>query len=284
MVSRLPVTQSRKTGYSPAPITMSEKQRIAACIEYCGVNYSGWQYQDNAPSVQDQVENAIAQVANEKIRVVAAGRTDTGVHGIGQIVHFDTHSIRPRNAWKRGVNTHLPDDISLLWTHAVDESFHARFSALERSYRYVIFNRDVSSSYLHGRVTWHYVPLAVELMQQAATALIGQHDFSAFRAAGCQSKNPVKEVSQVMINQSGPWIWLDISADGFLHHMVRNIVGTLFRIGERLESVEWMGKILAARERKHAGMTAPADGLYFVGVEYEPRFNLPPSPSVCRFW
>jgi tRNA pseudouridine38-40 synthase len=263
---------------------MSANKRITACIEYCGVNYSGWQYQANAASVQDQVEKAIARVANEKIRVIAAGRTDTGVHGIGQIIHFDTHSIRHQHAWKRGVNTHLPNDISLLWTHPVDELFHARFSALGRSYRYVILNRDVSPSYLHGRVTWHYMPLAVELMQEAATALIGQHDFSAFRAAGCQSKNPVKEIRQVEINQSGPWIWIDISADGFLHHMVRNIVGALFRIGEKQEPVEWLGEVLAESDRKHAGTTAAADGLYFVGVEYDLRFNLPPSPPACRFW
>ena len=263
---------------------MHKTQRIAACIEYCGVNYCGWQYQDNAASVQAQVEKAVSRVADEAIRVIAAGRTDTGVHGIGQVIHFDTRSRRERHAWMRGVNTCLPDDISLLWAQPVEDDFHARFGALERSYRYVILNRAVRPSYLHGRVAWHYAPLAVAAMQRAAEALVGRHDFSAFRAAACQSKDPHKELRRIRVSQSGPWIWIDLSADGFLHHMVRNIAGALMRIGEGREAVEWAGELLASRDRTRAGVTAPAAGLYFVGVKYARRFALPPPPDPCRFW
>ena len=258
--------------------------RIAACVEYCGVNYCGWQYQDNAASVQAQVESALSRVADESIRVIAAGRTDTGVHGGGQVIHFDTRARRSRHAWMRGVNTHLPDDISLLWTQPVDDDFHARFSALERSYRYVILNRDAAPSYLHGRVAWRPVALDVERMQQAAAALVGRHDFSAFRAAGCQSKSPERRVRRLRVNRAGAWVWIDISADGFLHHMVRNIAGTLLRIGEGREAVEWARRVLESRDRKRAGATAGAAGLYFARVKYPPRFNLPPPPAPCRFW
>lgn len=260
------------------------KQRFAAGIEYCGIHYCGWQYQTNADSIQARVEAALSRVADEPIRVIAAGRTDTGVHGIGQVIHFDTRSERDGHAWLRGVNTHLPEDISLLWTQPVTDAFHARFGALARSYRYVILNREVSPSWLHGRVAWHYAPLAVESMQQAAGALVGRHDFSAFRAAGCQSKDPQKEVRSLTIHQSGPWLWIDIRADGFLHHMVRNIAGTLMRIGEGREAVNWAGRLLESRDRTRAGVTAPAAGLYFTGVQYEERFALPPPPGPCRFW
>lgn len=263
---------------------MNKSQRIAACIEYCGVNYCGWQYQNDAASVQDQVEKALGRVADQDIRVIAAGRTDTGVHSSGQVIHFDVQNPRSSQAWLRGVNTYLPDDISLIWTHLVDDTFHARFSAKQRSYRYVILNRAVSPSYLHGRVAWHYAPLAIDRMQQAATALCGQHDFSAFRAASCQSKNPQKEVRHIQIEHRDPWLWLDISADGFLHHMVRNIVGTLLRIGEGKETVEWAGELLAGRRRELAAATAVPDGLYFTEVQYEPHFNLPPPPNPCQFW
>ncbi len=263
---------------------MPTPQRIAAGVEYCGVHYCGWQYQDNAASVQARVENAISRVADEGVRVIAAGRTDTGVHGLGQVIHFDTRSVREGRAWLRGVNTHLPDDISLLWAQPVADDFHARFGALERSYRYVILNRAVGPSYLHGRVAWHYAPLAVAQMREAAGALLGRHDFSAFRAAGCQAKDPHRTVRELTVNQRGPWLWMDIRADGFLHHMVRNIAGTLLRIGEGREAAQWAGQLLAGGDRTQAGATAPAAGLYFTGVRYEARFALPPPPDPCRFW
>lgn len=259
-------------------------QRIAAGVEYCGANYSGWQYQDNADSIQQRVETAFSRVADETIRVIAAGRTDSGVHGLGQVIHFDAPHARPNHAWVRGANSHLPDDISILWAQPVADDFHARFRAIERNYRYVILNRTVRPSYLHARVAWHYSPLAAAAMQTAAQALCGRHDFSAFRAAGCQAKNPHKEIRRINIAQNGAWIWLDIVADGFLHHMVRNIAGTLMRIGEGKESVEWAGELLATRDRSRAGITAPAAGLYFVGVKYPPQFALPQPPDACRFW
>jgi len=258
--------------------------RIAACVEYCGVNYCGWQRQSHSPSIQQEVERAFSKVGNETIKVVNAGRTDTGVHGIGQVIHFDTRSERTQNEWLRGVNTFLPDDISLIWTHPVENDFHARYSAKRRSYRYIILNRKVSPSYLNGRVTWYHGPLDLCLMQRAAKDLVGRHDFNAYRAAGCQSKNPVKEVFKLNLDQSGQWIWLDITADGFLHHMVRNIAGVLLRIGARLESVHWARHVLDSRDRKLGGVTAGADGLYFVSVEYDERYGLPSPPDVCRFW
>ena len=258
--------------------------RIAACIEYCGANYFGWQRQKHAVSVQETLEKAISRVANEQITVIVAGRTDTGVHGIGQIVHFDTSSQRSNFEWLRGVNTYLPDDISLIWTHIVSDGFHARFSALSRSYRYVILNRSISPSYLSSRVTWHRSPLDATLMQSAAQYLLGTHDFRALRAAGCQSKDPVKTVTSISINQSGPWIWLDITANGFLQHMIRNIIGVLGRIGEGTEPVSWMKQVLESRDRTQGGITAPPDGLYFVSVEYDSEFQLPEPPDVCRFW
>lgn len=258
--------------------------RLAACVEYCGRNYCGWQRQTHSPSIQQEVEQALSKIADESITVVNAGRTDSGVHGIGQVIHFDTNRARTQNEWLRGVNTYLPNDISLVWTHPVESSFHARFAAKQRRYRYVILNRPISPSYLHGLVTWHVARLDLFLMQRAAKDLIGRHDFSAYRAASCQSKNPLKEIYQLTLQQSGQWIWVDITADGFLHHMVRNIVGVLMRIGERLESVHWAQQILDSRERKQGGITAPPDGLYFASVDYDDKFGLPNPPEGCRFW
>ena len=265
-------------------MALKTQQRIAACIEYCGAQYSGWQYQTNAPSVQARVEEALSRVADEPIRVTAAGRTDAGVHGGGQVIHFDTRARRAGHDWFRGVNTHLPDDISLLWTQTVDDTFHARFGASERSYRYVILNRDAAPATLHGRVAWHPLTLDVEPMQQAAESLIGRHDFSAFRAAGCQSKSAERRVKRLRLGRKGAWVWLDISADGFLLRMVRNIAGTLVRIGEGRASVGWAGEVLASRDRRRAAATAPAAGLYLTRGKYPPRHRLPPPPAPCRFW
>ena len=258
--------------------------RVAACIEYCGKNYYGWQRQKNAVSVQAVVEAAVSKVANESIRIIAAGRTDTGVHSIGQIVHFDTNSERTRFEWTRGVNRYLPDDVSLVWTHSVSDAFHARFGAKKRAYRYILLNREISPSYLHGLVTWHRAPLNVQRMRKASQCLVGVHDFSAFRASGCQSKNPVKNVEFMSFEQNENWIWMDITADGFLHHMIRNIMGVLIRIGEGLEAVEWAVEVLESKEREKGGVTAPPDGLYFASARYDAQFNLPETPELCRFW
>lgn len=259
-------------------------RRIAACLEYCGVGYCGWQRQKHVASVQAAVEAAVSRVANQSVDVIVAGRTDSGVHAVGQIVHFDTSGCRSDYQWVRGVNTYLPNDISMLWVHSVNQDFHARFSARQRSYRYILLNRPVRPGCLHGRVTWHRTPLNLELMQEAAKQLVGKHDFSAFRAAGCQSRNPVKQVNYIALDQVGPWIWLDICSDGFLHHMIRNIVGVLTRIGEGLEPVQWAGQVLDSRDRKTGSITAPADGLYFLCAEYDAKYNLPEPPEVCRFW
>lgn len=267
-------------------------QRVAAGVEYCGVGYCGWQVQRGVDSVQGRVEEAVGRVAGvagvggEGVRVVCAGRTDTGVHGIGQVIHFDVGRARAMQAWVRGVNSYLPDDISLVWAREVGGDFHARFSAVQRRYRYVILNRGVSPSYLHGRVGWHYVPLEVGRMQEAAGALVGEHDFSAFRAAGCQAKSARRTVSEVCVERCGDWVWVDISADGFLQRMVRNIVGALVRVGEGREAVGWLGELLRERQRAQdcGAASAPAAGLYLTGVEYEARFGLPQPPSACRFW
>ncbi len=259
-------------------------QRYAACIEYCGMRYAGWQRQKHAPTVQEAVERAIGRVADHPVTVIAAGRTDSGVHGIGQVLHFDTPNRREAVSWLRGVNTWLPDDISLIWTRPVGDEFHARFGAIERRYRYVICNREVSPSYLHGRVTWFRWPLDIERMRAAATSLLGRHDFSAYRAAGCQSKNPVKDLRRLEIDQCGQWIWFDVAADGFLHHMVRNLVGVLVAIGQGEAPVSRAREVLDSRDRREGGVTFPPDGLYFAAVDYAPEFELPAPPPVCRFW
>ena len=258
--------------------------RIACCIEYAGAGYHGWQRQGHASSVQAEVERALATVADREIAVTAAGRTDTGVHASAQIAHFDTDASRPDHGWLRGANTHLPEDIRLAWVKPVSDDFHARFGALERSYRYVICNRSVAPAILARRVTWHRTSLDPEPMAEAARQLEGTHDFSAFRASGCQNKDPVKTVHQLELQHAPGWIWLDIRASGFLHHMVRNIVGTLLRIGEGLESPQWMGQVLAGRDRTLAGITADPDGLYFTGARYAPAFELPDLPPAPRFW
>ncbi len=259
-------------------------QRFAGCVEYRGSRYHGWQRQHHAISVQEIVENAIGRVANERITISPAGRTDTGVHAIGQVFHFDSSAIRQEFEWLRGTNTYLPSDISLHWVRPVVDEFHARYSALSRSYRYVILNRRVSPGYLDGLVTWHKDSLDTRLMQEGCRYFFGTHNFNAFRSSKCQNKNPVKTITWIDIARSGDWIWLDITANGFLHHMVRNIAGTLFEIGLGEQKPEWVGELLESRDRSKAGITAPADGLYFTNVTYHEKFTLPEPPEICRFW
>ena len=259
-------------------------QRFAGCVEYRGSRYHGWQRQHHAISVQEMVEKAIGRVANERITISPAGRTDTGVHAIGQVFHFDSTAIRQEFEWLRGTNTYLPSDISLHWVRPVVDEFHARYSALSRSYRYVILNRRVSPGYLDGLVTWHKDSLDTLLMQEGCRYFFGTHNFNAFRSSKCQNKNPVKTITWIDIARSGDWIWLDITANGFLHHMVRNIAGTLFEIGLGEQKPEWVGELLESRDRSKAGITAPADGLYFTNVTYHEKFTLPEPPEICRFW
>jgi tRNA pseudouridine38-40 synthase len=244
--------------------------RIALGVEYDGTAYNGWQRQRTGRGVQERLEAALSEVANESIEVVCAGRTDTGVHASGQVVHFDTSSERSERSWLLGANTNLPDDISVTWVARVGADFHARYSATSRSYRYRILNRLQRSALHRHRAWWIHVPLDVEAMSEAARPLIGEHDFSGFRAAGCQSTTPVREITSLEIARNGDWITIDVTANAFLQHMVRNITGTLVAVGKGDEPPGWVADVLAGRDRTAGGMAAPPHGLTLVSVEYPP--------------
>lgn len=248
---------------------------LAIGIEYQGTAYCGWQRQRHCESVQQHLESALSEIANEPIELNCAGRTDTGVHAIGQVAHFVTSAERPDKAWVQGVNTKLPRDIRVVWAKPMTDDFHARFSAVARQYRYVIFNRSVHSAILAHRVTWESWPLDEQKMHQAAQALIGERDFSSFRAAGCQAAHARREVQWIEASRRGDFVFVDIRANAFLHHMVRNIVGTLLEVGRGEKPVTWVTDLLAKQDRTQAGMTAPADGLYFVNAFYPEAFELP---------
>ena len=249
--------------------------RWALGIEYNGARFSGWQSQVGVPTVQDAVERALSQVANEPIRVIAAGRTDAGVHAHGQVVHFDTTQSRGSEAFTRGVNTCLSADVSILWAHPVPEDFHARFSALGRTYRYIILNRRARPGLWASRVTFDYRPLDERRMQEAAGALLGQHDFTSFRASQCQAKSPVRTLRRLVIERSGAFVILTVEADAFLHHMVRNIGGVLCAIGAGEQPVSWAEWVLKARDRAVGGLTATPDGLYLYAVQYPDHYKVP---------
>lgn len=253
--------------------------RIALGIEYDGTAYSGWQRQRHGSGVQERLEIALSRVADEPVEVVCAGRTDAGVHAAGQVVHFDTASRRNDRGWLLGANTNLPDDISVTWVRPVDAGFHARFSATARRYRYLILNRLQRSALYRHRAWWVHEPLDVERMRSAAGALLGRHDFSAFRAAGCQASTAVRELRSLAIHRQDSWIALDLTANAFLQHMVRNIAGTLVAVGRGDEAPEWVGRVLGSRDRKAAGMTAPPQGLTLVAVEYPFESGLPARPA-----
>lgn len=258
--------------------------RLALGVEYKGTAFSGWQSQSGVRTVQDCVEHALSRVADHPVRVVTAGRTDAGVHATGQVVHFDTGSARPGHAWMRGANSHLPADVRALWARPVPESFHARFSALERAYRYVLYCSTSRPAILGDLCTWVYYDLDVRPMRQAAAWLTGEHDFSAFRAAGCQARTPCRTVRQLMLSQSGPWLWLDIAADAFLQHMVRSIAGSLILVGRGERRAEWMKQVLDSADRTRAGATAPPEGLYLSEVRYPAEFDIPAPAGPVRFW
>lgn len=250
--------------------------RIAAGVEYDGTRFRGWQtQQEGVRTIQREVEKALSFVADHPVHVYCAGRTDAGVHAREQVIHFETHVERPAKAWVMGSNVRLPDDVNLLWACPVPDLFHARFSARFRSYRYRILNRPMRSALLHGRVTWIYRPLDVERMQKAGQALIGTHDFTSYRATGCQAKQPVRTVTHLEITRHGDIIELNIRANAFLHHMVRNIAGVLIAIGAGEQPESWAREVLEHRDRTLGGVTAPPDGLYFELVEYEDEFQLP---------
>jgi tRNA pseudouridine38-40 synthase len=258
--------------------------RMAAIIEYDGSGYAGWQRQKDARAVQQVVEAALAKVADEPIQVTVAGRTDAGVHALGQVVHFDTGAVRRDFSWVRGTNSHLPADIALLWAGEVDAGFHARFSATGRHYNYVILNRQVRPTYLARRVTHEYRPLDVVRMAQAARHLIGEHDFTSFRAAECQAKSPVRELRALEVGRHGEFVHLRACANAFLQHMVRNIAGVLMTIGAGEREPGWAHEVLEARDRARGGITAAPDGLYLREIEYPAAFRVPRLSRESGLW
>lgn len=265
--------------FSDAPLAPGS--RVAARIEYHGGHYHGWQAQPHlsVPTVQEALEAALGEIAGELIRTICAGRTDTGVHGFAQVVHFDDPVGRSLKAWVMGTNRHLPPDIRVHWAKGVSSAFHARFSATARRYRYVICNSATPPALLNGMVSWWRHSLDIDLMSQAAVSLIGERDFSAFRAASCQAASPHRCVTSCEVTRRGDYVVVDITANAFLHHMVRNIVGSLLSVGSQSKSVQWFEQVLEGRDRTKAAETAPAEGLYLVSVAYPDEFCLPVTPE-----
>ncbi len=252
--------------------------RYALGVEYDGQHYHGWQRQNHVNSVQEKVESALSTIANHPISVICAGRTDTGVSATNQVIHFDSSSQRTDAAWTKGVNNLLPYDIAIKWVQGVSVDFHARFSATARQYRYIIYNNELRSAILNKGLTFIYNSLDVELMHQAAQTLIGEHDFTSFRTVHCQSHSPVRTIEFCHVYRHNSYIIIDIKANAFLHHMVRNIVGSLVVVGQQHKPVSWLKEVLNAKNRQVAGMTAPSAGLYFVGVDYPAQFSIPKMP------
>ena len=251
--------------------------RLACGLEYDGARFSGWQRQHHAPSVQDAVENALSAVADHPVRTAVAGRTDAGVHAAGQVIHFDTDADRPLHAWQRGAGAHLPPSVSVSWVQEVADDFHARYSATRRHYRYIVLQRDAAAAgLLAGRVTRVPKALDAERMHQAAQALLGEHDFTSFRAAGCQARHPRRTLHRLDVTVHGPFVHLDVEADGFLHHMVRILAGSLMDIGHAEQPPEWLAELLEMRDRTAGGITAPPDGLYLMRVNYPRECGIPP--------
>ncbi|ROR07865.1 tRNA pseudouridine(38-40) synthase TruA [Erwinia sp. JUb26] len=252
--------------------------KLALGIEYDGSQYYGWQRQNEVRSVQEKLEKALSKVANHPVVVFCAGRTDAGVHGTGQVVHFETTVQRKDAAWTLGANTNLPGDIAVRWVHAVPDDFHARFSATARRYRYVIYNQRLRPAILGGGMTHFYHPLDVEKMQRAGQCLLGENDFTSFRAVQCQSRTPMRNVMHLNVSRHGAYVVVDIKANAFVHHMVRNIVGSLMEVGCGNQHEGWIAELLAAKDRTLAAATARAEGLYLVAVDYPDRFALPRPP------
>lgn len=248
--------------------------RIALGLSYEGTAYSGWQSQENLQTIQTHIETALSRVANHPVQVICAGRTDSGVHALGQVIHFDTEATRDERAWILGTNANLPADIRIRWAHAVSEDFHARFSATARHYRYIIYNYPIRPALLRNQVTTYYYPLDASKMQAAAQYLIGEHDFSSYRATECQAKSPIRNVTLLEVKRQDDFIFIDIEANAFLHHMVRNIAGVLMAIGSGKQPPIWAQQVLAAKDRTQGDITAPASGLYFVSANYPEYYGL----------
>jgi tRNA pseudouridine38-40 synthase len=253
--------------------------RVALGLEYDGSQYHGWQSQPELNTVQRVLENALSKINNHRTEVQCAGRTDTGVHALNQVVHFETTSDRNMRAYIYGVNTHLPKDVSVKWSKEVPDSFSARFSATARTYHYYIYNHPIRSAQFRNQLTWHYRPLDDRLMAEAACILVGEHDFSSFRSAECQSNTPNRNVHKVEVDRFDDLICFKVTANAFLHHMVRNIVGVLMAVGSGRKPVEWVNELLVKKDRKLAAETAPPYGLYLTNVIYPESYNLPETSS-----
>ncbi len=249
--------------------------RVALGVEYDGSAFHGWQVQPGGGTVQDALQAALREIAGVPVDVVCAGRTDAGVHATGQVVHFDAPVERPLSAWVRGVNTFLPPAVAVRWAQPVADDFHARFAAFGRRYRYLLLNRPQRPGVWHGRAGWYHHALDAAAMQQAADRFVGEHDFSAFRAAECQAKSPVKTLRRAEVRRVGDLVVFDFEASAFLHHMVRNMVGSLVYIGQGKHAPGWIAELLDERDRRRAAPTFAAAGLYLVGVEYEACWGLP---------
>ncbi|TNH01094.1 tRNA pseudouridine(38-40) synthase TruA [Testudinibacter sp. TR-2022] len=252
--------------------------KIALGIEYDGSRYFGWQRQQAVKSVQQTLETALSQVAAHPVSVFCAGRTDSGVHATGQVVHFETTAIRQPQAWTLGVNANLPGDVKVKWAKSVDDDFHARFSATARRYRYLIYNNVLRPAILANGLTHYHQPLDEQKMHQAGQALLGELDFSSFRAAQCQSHSPWRNVQHLNVSRLGQFVIVDIQANAFVHHMVRNIVGSLIEVGNGNQPPQWMAWLQQQKDRTLAAATAKAEGLYLVQAIYPPRFALPQTP------
>lgn len=263
----------------PQDIEAKPLHKYALLIEYDGRQFKGWQKQHNPPvrSIEEALEHAVSFIANEPIKLICAGRTDAGVHAMNQVVHFETTAIRPKRAWMLGINSNLPEDCAVKDIVTVDESFHARFSAISRIYRYQIFNHPFRSPLKRFYALWNYHPLNVLAMESAAQHLIGEHDFSAFRSSECQANTPFRNIHYIRFSQRGHLIEIELKANAFLHNMVRNIVGTLLEVGLEKEMPDYVKKVLESRDRTMGGITAPPQGLYLYNVEYpdeiQPNFT-----------
>ncbi|MGZ5035608.1 MAG: tRNA pseudouridine(38-40) synthase TruA [Usitatibacter sp.] len=249
--------------------------RIALGLEYDGAAFCGWQTQPTGCGVQDHLEKALASLANAPVEATAAGRTDAGVHAVAQVVHFDTEARRDDSSWVRGTNSNLHEGARVLWAHEVAPEFHARYSARSRSYRYLLLDAPVAPAILRGRIGWYHRALDVAAMNAALAPLVGEHDFTSFRDAQCQAKSPVRHLLEARVERRGEIVDFSFRANAFLHHMVRNLVGSLVYVGAAKHPPEWLAEVLARRDRRQAAPTFAPDGLYLWGVEYDPAFGLP---------
>jgi tRNA pseudouridine38-40 synthase len=255
-------------------LAIKKFMKFAGIVEYDGSDFCGWQRQSHVPSVQEAVERAISLVANHEVGIACAGRTDSGVHSLGQVMHFETKAQRELRSWLLGINSNLPRSVVLKSIKLMPEDFHARFSARSRSYRYIISNQSVRPALLANRAAWEYEPLDAALMQTGANYLVGEHDYTSFRALACQAHSPVREILNLSVQRDGALVIIDVTANGFLHHMVRNLAGVLMSIGKSENPPEWAQQVLMKKDRACGGVTAKAQGLYFMRVQYDSKYQI----------